>query len=46
MFYQANFQILASVLTAIETEPQKYQNTRLARSGVNQMWILKRTLKT
>ena len=35
MFYQTHFQILVSVLTAIETDPQKYQDTRLARSGFN-----------
>ena len=34
-------QILTRILTAVEEGLQKYCDTAYARSGVNQMWILK-----
>ena len=35
------FQILTQILTAVKEGLQKYCDTVYARSGVNQMWILK-----
>ena len=35
------FQILTRILTAVKEGLQKYCDTAYARSGVNQMWILK-----
>ena len=33
--------VLTGILNAVKEEPQKYCNTAYARSGVNQVWILK-----
>ena len=38
-------QILTRILTAVKEGLQKYCNTVYARSGVNQMWILKQSRK-
>ena len=39
-------QILTRILTAVKEGLQKYCGTAYARSGVNQMWILKKTPKS
>ena len=38
--------ILPSILTAVKTGLQKYHDICFSRSGVNQMWILKKTHNT
>ena len=38
--------ILPSILTAVKMGLQKYHDICFSRSGVNQMWILKKTHNT
>ena len=37
--------IVTSILRAVKTGLQKYHNTCFSRSGVNLMWLLKKTQK-
>ena len=39
-------QILTRILTVVKEDLQKYCNTAYARSGVNQIWILKNSIKS